>query len=271
MTEEQLRKDYEVEKELAGRLRNSTREQRRNLYSSVYEEFYKRVPHDSQLVRKLSPEKNRELLAAQMGLLTSVLGSSLTFLEVGPGDCALSFEVAKYVKQVYAIDVSETITRNAIFPENFQLILSDGCSVPLPGNTIDIAYCNQVVEHLHPEDTVELLKDIFKVLTPGGIFICITPNSLNGPHDISKHFDEIATGLHLKEYTVTELSRLFRATGFHKVRIFLGLRGKYFRFPLFPSILSESIINLFSTRLRKTLARNIPFRPLINIRLVGIK
>lgn len=268
---EQLRKDYEVEKELAARLRNASREERRGLYSSIYEEFFRRVPHDSLLTRKSSPEKSLEAVTLQMGLLKHVLGKDVTFLEVGAGDCALSFEAAKHVKQVYAVDVSETITKNLTTPKNFQLILSDGCSIPLPANRVNIAYSNQVIEHLHPDDAFELLQDVFKVLISGGVFICVTPNRLNGPHDISKHFDEIATGLHLKEYTITELSSLFRAVGFQKVRIYIGARGKYISLPVFPSVFSEGLLSLFPFGLRKTLASNLPFRPLINIRLVGIK
>ena len=70
------------------------------------------------------------------------------------------------------------------------------------------------MEHLHPDDAVDQLKNIYNALVNGGKYICITPNRLTGPHDISKYFDNVATGFHLKEYTVTELSGLFREVGF---------------------------------------------------------
>jgi hypothetical protein len=54
-----LRQHYEVERELAVRLRSATREQRRSLYGSLYNELYQRVPQHPQLRRKSSPELTR--------------------------------------------------------------------------------------------------------------------------------------------------------------------------------------------------------------------
>ena len=81
-------------------------------------------------------------------------------------------------------------------------------------NTINVVYSHQVIEHLHPDDAVTHLQEVYRVLSPGGAYICATPNRLNGPHDISKYFDREATGFHLKEYTTTELYGLFRQEGF---------------------------------------------------------
>ena len=44
------------------------------------------------------------------------------FLEIGPGGCVLSFEVAKWVKKVLAIDVSKEVTKITTSPGNFELI-----------------------------------------------------------------------------------------------------------------------------------------------------
>jgi hypothetical protein len=49
---ERIRHHYEVEKELASKLRSASREQRRELYSKVYEELWKRVPDHPMLTRK---------------------------------------------------------------------------------------------------------------------------------------------------------------------------------------------------------------------------
>ena len=117
----------------------------------------------------------------------------------------MSLEMARLVKQVYAIDVSKEMTKGLVFPANFHLILSDGIGIPVPANSIDVAYSNNLVEHLHPDDAVEQLRNIHQALAPGGVYICVTPNRLKGPHDVSKYFDTVATGFHLKEYTVSEL------------------------------------------------------------------
>ncbi len=41
---EQIREHYEIEKELANRLRKASKPERRALYSALYDELYRRVP-----------------------------------------------------------------------------------------------------------------------------------------------------------------------------------------------------------------------------------
>ena len=268
---EQIREHYEIEKELANKLRNASKQERRYLYSSLYDELYRRVPLHPQLTRKLSPVETTQAVSSKMKFLMPFLNKNITFLEVGPGDCALSFEVAKFVKQVYAVDVSNEITKSSTTLENFQLILSDGCSVPVPPNSVNVAYSNQLMEHLHPNDAFEQLQNIYNALIPGGVYICITPNRLSGPHDVSRDFDVIATGFHLKEYTVLELSNLFRKVGFSRVKVCIGVKVKYISLPVFPIVLCEILLDKLPYTLRKTIARNLPFSLLLGIRLVGVK
>lgn len=270
-TKQQLQEHYEIEMGLADRLRNTSRKERLTLYASLYEELYRLVPHHPQLTRKVSPDRRQKIIKNQMKLLARLLDKNMSFLEIGPGDCALALEVAKFVRRVYAIDVSETITKNSHPPENFQLILSDGCTIPVPKNSIDVAYSNQLMEHLHPDDAFDQLQNIFNVLAPGGVYLCITPNRLNGPHDISKHFGTIARGFHLKEYTITELSSLFKKVGFSKVFMYIGGRGKYAKFPILPAILCESLLELLPNTLKQRVANTILIKQLISIKLIGIK
>ncbi len=57
---EQIREHYEIEKELADRLRLSSRAERRQMYGRVYDELFRRVPHHSQLTRKADPQGTRQ-------------------------------------------------------------------------------------------------------------------------------------------------------------------------------------------------------------------
>lgn len=174
------------------------------------------------------------------------------------------------VKQIYAIDVSDELTKGPEFPSNFRLILSDGCSIPLPPDSVDVAYSNQLMEHLHPDDAIEQLRNVYGVLKPGGIYICITPNRINGPHDISKGFDRIATGFHLKEYTLRELNALFRAVGFTAIRSYIEIR-RTFRVPLFSLLAFEQILNTLPYQPRMFVGRNLPFRLLLGRPLIAVK
>ena len=69
------------------------------------------------------------------------------------------------------IDLADTTT-------NFELIISDGISIPVPAGSIDFAYSNQLMEHLHPDDAESQLENVFTALRPGGAYLCITPNRL---------------------------------------------------------------------------------------------
>jgi SAM-dependent methyltransferase len=256
---EQIEEHYRTEKELAGRLLNSTKEERQYLYTSLYDELYRRVPHHSQLTRKSSPETTAWIVAQRMQLLERFLSPQKTYLEIGVGDCSLALEVAKYVKKVSALDVSTEITKQVIFPPNVDFVISDGCSIPIPANSVDIAYSHQLMEHLHPDDAVEQLQNIYKALAPNGIYICITPNRLSGPHDISRYFDEVATGFHLKEYTVTELYELFHTVGFSKVSWVKNNGKTHIEIPLnqstiLPIKMAEKILDQLPYSLRRKIA-----------------
>ncbi len=269
---EQIREHYLIEKELANKLRNASKDDRRYLYTALYDDFFRRVPDPPILARKDDPKVGLHNVTRWMRLLRRFLKPDTTFLEVGPGDCRLAFEVAKSVKRVYVVDVSEEITNNSRPAKNFELIISDGINIPVSDSSVDVAYSNQLMEHLHPDDAFEQLRNIYNALTVGGIYLCITPNRLAGPHDISKYFDEVASGLHLKEYTTIELVNIFKTAGFTKFFILIASRGIVLPFPLFPVRWIEGALTRLPRLLSKKLSRWFPIRLLIwNIKLVAMK
>lgn len=270
-TLEQLQEHYEIEKKLANILRNANREERRYLYNVLYDELFRQVPHHPQLNLKTNSKLRLTTVSRRMKLLKRFLNSESTFLEIGAGDCSLSLEVAKYVKKVYAIDVSEEITKHEIFPENFELIISNGCSILIPEGSITIAYSKDLMEHLHPEDAFDQLRNIVKALTYGGKYICITPNRLSGPHDISKYFDSVATGFHLKEYTVTELSELFAKVGFSQISTYIGGEGIYMKFPSLPIKMFERLLSMLPFWFRRKTSTMLPVKGLLGIIIVATK
>lgn len=270
-TREQLKRHYDVEKVLAERLREAPREKRLHMLTGLYEELFQRVPDHPRLTRMHRPEESRRYALTQMRFLKRFLHPQMTFLEIGPGDCALSFVVSRAVRQVYGVDVDFTLTRNAAAPANFQLCLSDGISVPVPAGSVDAAYSNQLMEHLHPQDARDQLRNIFAALAPGGVYVCITPNRLDGPHDVSRNFSDKADGFHLKEYTMSELEALFRATGFGEVAIYAKARGLGFRLPLRLMRAIEALLERLPAALRRAIARTSPVRQLLNAAVVARK
>ena len=270
-TRKELLEHYEIEKELADRLRASDRNERLQLYQSIYDELFRRVPHHPQVIWRQDPTIREWATARQLRLLTPLLRSDSTFLEIGAGDCALSTALAPRVAKVYALDVSEEITAGREFPSNVEVVISDGRNIPVPTGTISVAYSQNLMEHLHPEDAIEQLTNIRQALAVGGKYICITPNRLGGPHDISRFFDDIATGLHLKEYTAGELAELFRSVGFSRVFLYVGGRGRYFPSPLFPIRMLEELLDRTSIRVRMHVVGRAIVSGLLGVRIVGVR
>lgn len=267
-----LRRHYEVERELADRLRSATAAERRTLYRTVYNELFRRVPDHPQLSRKRDADAQADAAGRQLRLLRRFLGHDTVYLEVGAGDCHFAMMVARSVGRVYAVDVSDEIAGGPHPPDNFSLVLSDGTSIDVPPDSVDVAYSYQVIEHLHPEDAAEQLRAIYAALAPGGVYVCTTPHRYSGPQDISRYFDTEASGFHLKEYTYRELRALFREVGFERTASYAGIKQRYFRLPE-PSVLGlERSLSALPGALRKRLARSAPLRPWFDsVTIVGQK
>lgn len=267
----QLRQHYEVERELADRLRCSAQDERLHLYRAVYDKLFKRVPAHPQLTRKQNAGFRQDVVSDQMNLLGHYLKSNIAFMEIGAGDCSLSLYVANIVKNVIAVDVSTEITNKLNPPDNFELLISDGCSIDVPAQSVDVAYSYQLMEHLHPDDAVQQLRHICNALKPGGIYICITPNRLTGPHDISKYFDQDASGFHLKEYTISELSALFLRSGFSKARLALCTKGLVLELPILAVKWFEHPLALMPYAVRYRLSMSRIMNLLLGISLVATR
>jgi SAM-dependent methyltransferase len=168
---------------------------------------------------------------------------------------------------VYAVDVSQEIVQGLSLPANVEVLLSEGTDIPVPAESIDVAYSNQLMEHLHPDDELDQLRNIFAALRPGGVYVCVTPNRLTGPHDISKYFDDVATGFHLKEYTISEVRRLFFDVGFSGVSVLIGARGRFIRAPAPVAMTAETAIAALPVRARRGLARRVNLNPILGIRI----
>jgi SAM-dependent methyltransferase len=267
-TVDQVKEHYLVEKELAHRLRVSSREERKVLYTSLYDELYQRVPSNPQLTLHTPVQASEETASPQVRFLRRFLRKDAVILEVGAGTCDTALAFAKDVREVYALEVSAEITRSTRGPENFSCLHFDGFDIPLRSRSIDVVYSDQVLEHIHPDDALEHMLNIYNVLVDGGSYICITPNGLCGPHDISKYFDLVATGFHLKEYTNTELYGLFRRAGFAKVKAYIGIPALYVRYPLMLLVVQEALLSYLPRKLSRAFAR---LTLSWNIRMVGQK
>ena len=266
---EQILEHYQVEKELAQKLRRASREQRRGLYTEVYDELLKRVRHHPLLHAVRTPEDIEQTVNENLAHLAPYISRNTVFLEIGAGGCQLSLALTERVKHVIAVDVSNEITAHVQPPPNFELVISNGTNIPVPPGSIDVAFSNQLMEHLHPDDASEQLREIYTALAPGGTYLCFTPNSMSGPHDVSRGFDSVATCLHLHEYTVSEIDRMFKRVGFRHMQAILP--RAHMRVPASALKALESCVSALPGSLSRKLAYSWPMRGILGIRIVAWK
>lgn len=112
------------------------------------------------------------------------------------------------------------------------LIAEDFLSLDISSiSPCDLIHSNDVLEHIHPDEAREFLERCWKILKSGGWLWLVTPNGLTGPGDATILKYPAGTpsrGLHLKEYTLKELSNLSNECGFKIIssRLFLMHRIK---------------------------------------------
>lgn len=270
-TPERLRAHYLVERRIADRIRQARGAgERQAIFATMYEELFAQVPDHPRLAAKGAATASRERdLGWNMAQLRPYLFGGCTFLEVGAGDCALAARVAGTAKQVYAVDISNQVQGE--LPGNVRLVITDGRTVDVPAGSVDVAFSDQLMEHLHPDDAAEQLRQIHRALKPGGVYLCVTPNRMYGPSDISAFFDDEARGFHLKEYTLREIREVFARAGFPKTHVYAGARGAFVRCPAVLVLAMEAMLAALPTAVRRRVADMKACRALLGLRVAGIK
>jgi SAM-dependent methyltransferase len=253
---EQIREHYELERRLAMRLRNSTGEERARLYAECYGELYRSLPHHPMVARGSSPFDRAIHARPALRTLRPFLRRASVMVEIGPGDCGVSIGAAGQLVRVFAVDVSdESAVRDDKWPENLDYVEFDGLHVPLPDGCCDLAFSNQVIEHLHPDDAAAQLREIRRLLggRGRGEFVCVVPNRTTGPYDISQHFDDVATGFHLNEVTTGQLVRVLREAGFGHIRSVLRVGDIVVTYPPILNRLLEAVVGQLPQRWRRAI------------------
>jgi len=264
-----LRRHYEIERGLAARLVSSHADQRAKVYGEVYDELFRRIPDHPQL--RIDPSRRAAEVASKLRFVARFLGPDSILVEVGTGDCAFATAASSCVQAVVAVDVSDEILGAAPRPDNVTVALSDGSSIPVPPGSVDVVYSDQLLEHLHPDDVANHLRNVRDALRSDGVYVCITPNRLTGPHDVSRHFDDVASGFHLREYSARDLHNLLFGAGFSQVRFYAGGRGRYLAMPNPLIFLAEALLEQAPAKFRRAFAETLAAYVLFGVNAVAIR
>jgi SAM-dependent methyltransferase len=252
-TQDRLRRHYEVEKALADKLRRTaSREERAKLYESMYDTLFAAVPDHPRLTKAKDRAFIERVNRARLAIVASYLRPDARVLDIGAGDCTFSFVLARRAQSVTAVEISEGSATLEKAPENFQLLLYDGFNLPVAPGSIDLAFSDQLVEHLHVDDAEWHFKMIADALAPGGHYVFRTPHRFTGPHDVSLYFTKgDPQGFHMKEWTYGELRTVLRRTGYGKLTAIWCGKGLAMRLPLWVMIAKETALRPLPRALRR--------------------
>ena len=242
---EQVKNHYLVEMALAKNLKAANREERKAILARMYDELFSKVPDHPRLTQRESKQLTAKANKDKFSLVSRFLDKSSVFAEFASGDGKFAMFVAKHVKYVYGIDISDQRNLTDNVPENFELILYDSYNLDrLESNSIDVVFSDQLIEHLHPEDTKLHFEMVHRILKDGGKYVFRTPHPQSGPHDISKYFSFEPECFHLKEWTYVEMKEMLMDLNYSGMQTHWHAKGRGLRMPYAYFAIIERVLDL---------------------------
>lgn len=109
-------------------------------------------------------------------------GNNERVVDLGSAWGAFSFELAPQCRQTIGVDFSETAAKfcmkrlRSSTCKNLSFVCADAQSTGLKPGCIDSIFCSDLVEHLYPDQFVNMLDECKRVLRPGGNLVIWTPH-----------------------------------------------------------------------------------------------
>ncbi|GAJ09860.1 unnamed protein product, partial [marine sediment metagenome] len=162
-------------------------------------------------------------------------------IELGTGNGFTAIELATLGYNVTSIDVSEValnIARNRTpnIDNKPKFIFGDARELNLPDNHYDAAISSSLVEHFTRDDAIKHLKEVKRILKPGGCYLFYCGNRLYSGYR--------SGGYHLRMYNTKEQLDLAVGAGFYKV---MSYDAKLFEKQLNFNSFYHSILNFYET------------------------
>lgn len=125
--------------------------------------------------------------------------------DVGCGDGVMLYKLSRKNSRVVGVDYSaeglamakRELEKRGV-KDGIRFIQSSCYDMPLREASMDYVVATELIEHL--EDAPSLLSEVRRVLRPGGMFVCTTPNREKGQSP-----DEVKSRFHVHEYIREEL------------------------------------------------------------------
>jgi ubiquinone/menaquinone biosynthesis C-methylase UbiE len=173
------------------------------------------------------------------------LREGMTLLEVGVGRGELLFHCAKKGVKVSGIDYSKDAVEIAktLFKSvpDADLRVADCRKLPFESHSFERVFSGDVIEHLCFEDGITMLKEMYRVLKPGGFLLIHTsPNSIftKLTYPMGKPFlklinkdlikridytlDVVGSKVHIHEYSLLSLRKAAKKAGLKDAKVWIS-------------------------------------------------
>lgn len=152
-------------------------------------------------------------------------------LDLGCGIGRVARYVAPMCRRLWAVDASDEMLSHAARRlsglGNVRLARCTGTAIPdVPDGDVDVAYSVLTLQHLEREDAFLLLRELHRVLRPGGTAFLTFPNLLSSTYlDCFVTYattGEVANRARARLYTPQEVGAVLPAAGFRIERMAEG-------------------------------------------------
>ena len=175
---DQVFNHYQVEKRLASKLKQADRRARTEIYSTMYDELFSKVPDHPRLTKRNDEAESRKKVGHRLAFIKRFLRKDEVFVEFASGDGRLLKEAAQHCGQAIGVDISDQRDSNEHFPDNVDVIVYDGYDLSsISNDSVDFIFSDQLIEHLHEEDVELHFETIKRILKKGGAYAFRTPHA----------------------------------------------------------------------------------------------
>ncbi|OGS37771.1 MAG: hypothetical protein A2293_14830 [Elusimicrobia bacterium RIFOXYB2_FULL_49_7] len=117
-------------------------------------------------------QKDRDAVFQFLELLSKEVTPEKVVLDIGAGAGERNrYSFKSRCQKMIGIDLDERVKCNPLLDVG---MVADASSIPLPDNSVDLAFSIYVLEHIECPD--RFIAEVKRVLKPGGVFWMLTPN-----------------------------------------------------------------------------------------------